>query len=554
MKRKLFLLPLLSILLSSSLVGCSNKQTPKGICIMYTTDVHAGIKVKDKVGYSSLYGYKEKKSKTNYVTLVDSGDYLQGEFIGAISKGEYVMEVMNKVKYDIITLGNHEFDYGIEELSERLNEFNGDITSCNFSYIGHKENKFEMVKPYVIKDYGFKKVGFIGVTTPTTLTTSDPKTFIEDDEVAYDFGASSPSDFYSLVQSNIDSCKAAGADYIILLSHLGYLDNYRPYSSKDVLANTSGVTAFLDGHSHADVAWITLKNKNNEDTYIVGAGYKLNEFASLTISRKGELSFEFVNKYEGKNQKIDTFIDEIVAKGDKEGSKIVATTDVDLSIFTKVNDKDIRTIRDREMPIGNLVADGYRNISNSQIAFVNGGGIRTNLDKGEVTYKEIMDVHPFGNMLMKKKTTGQKILDYLEFASRKTQKEFVKDGLAFGENGAFAQVSGLKYTIDTSIPSSVKTTESGEYISIDGPRRVKNVQVLEGSTYVDIVPTSEYIISSHNFLLDSGGDGANMFISDPVIPDTQILDFEILISYIVNVLNGHLIDKYSNIEGRINII
>lgn len=554
MKRKLFLLPLLTILLSSSLVGCSNKQTPKGICIMYTTDVHAGIKVKDKVGYSSLYDYKEKKSKTNYVTLVDSGDYLQGEFIGAISKGEYVMEVMNKVKYDIITLGNHEFDYGIEELSERLNEFNGDITSCNFSYIGHKENRFEMVKPYVIKDYGFKKVGFIGVTTPTTLTTSDPKTFIEDDEVAYDFGASSPSDFYSLVQSNIDSCKAEGADYIILLSHLGYLDNYRPYSSKDVLRNTTGVTAFLDGHSHADVSWTTLKNKNNEDTYIVGAGYKLNEFASLTISRKGELSFEFVNKYEDKNQKIDTFIDEIVAKGDKEGSKIVATTDVDLSIFTKVNDKDIRTIRDREMPIGNLVADGYRNISNSQIAFVNGGGIRTNLDKGEVTYKEIMDVHPFGNMLMKKKTTGQKILDYLEFASRKTQKEFVKDGLAFGENGAFAQVSGLKYTIDTSIPSSVKTTESGEYISIDGPRRVKNVQVLDGSTYVDIVPTSEYIISSHNFLLDSGGDGANMFISDPVIPDTQILDFEILISYIVNVLNGHLIDKYSNIEGRINII
>lgn len=542
------------MLLTSSLFGCSNNSDGKDICIMYTTDVHAGLKVDGKLGYSALYHYKEEKSKNNYVTLVDSGDFLQGEFIGAISKGEYVMEVMNKVQYDIITLGNHEFDYGIDELSKRLDEFNGDITSCNFTYIGHKENKFEMVKPYVIKDYGFKKVGFIGVTTPTTLTTSDPHVFLEDNELAYDFGASTVEAFYNLVQKNIDDCKNDGADYIILLSHLGYLDHYRPYSSKDVLANTSGVTAFLDGHSHADVPWTTLKNKNNEDTLLVGAGYKLNEFASLTISRNGNISFEFVTEYEQRDKNISDFIDQINLKGQEKGSKVVAKTDIGLSIFTEVNDKKIRTIRSREMPIGNLVADAYKNISNAQIGIANGGGIRTDLPEGDVTYKNIMDVHPFGNIMMKKKTTGQKILDYLEFTSMRTQSTFVKDDLAFGESGAFAQVSGLRYTIDTSISSSVVTSTSGEFISIDGPRRVKDVQVLVDDKYVDINPKEEYIIASHNYLLDSGGDGANMFIDDEVIPDAQILDFEVLISYIVDVLKGNLKDKYSTTEGRITVL
>ena len=503
------------------------------------------------MGYASLYDYKEKLKETNYVTLVDSGDYLQGEFIGAISQGEYVMEVMNKVQYDIITLGNHEFDYGIDVLSERLKEFKGDITSCNLSYIGKKENKLNMVKPFVIKDYGYKKIGFVGVTTPTVLTTSDPKIFIEDGEVAYDFGASTKEAFYSLVQSNIDQCKSSGADYVVLLSHLGSTENYKPYDSIDVINNTKGVLAFLDGHAHIDLPWKTIKNKDNVDTLLVDTGYKLNEFASLTISTTGEVSYEFINKYEHKNEEVEQFVTSIIQKGKEAGSKVVATTDIDLSIF---DENGIRVVRNRETPIGNLVADAYRNISNSDIGIANGGGIRTNLKKGDVTYEEIMNVHPFGNTLLKKKTTGAKILDYLEFTSMKTQSERVKDGRPYGESGAFASVSGLKYTIDTSIQSSVVTTESGEFVRIDGPRRVKNVQVLENNAYVDIDPNKEYIISSHNFLLESGGDGANMFINDPTIPSAHLFDYEVLIKYIVEVLQGHLKDKYSSTEGRINVI
>ena len=139
--------------------------------------------------------------------------------------------------------------------------------TCLFSdiIIGHKENKFSKVKPYIIKQYGRKKVGYVGVTTPSTLVESNPDHFIEEGELAYDFGGSSKEGFYKIVQDNIDACKKDGANYVIILSHLGSLKEYSPFSSFDVLENTSGATAFLDGHAHASVPWTILKNKNNED-------------------------------------------------------------------------------------------------------------------------------------------------------------------------------------------------------------------------------------------------------------------------------------------------
>ena len=541
-------LVLLVGLITPTLFGCNNKRKTD-ISIIYTTDVHCGLDT--NLGYSSLYSYKETLSKTNYVTLVDSGDYLQGDFVGAISNGEYIINTMNKVGYDIATIGNHEFDYGMDELSLRLNEFKGDVTSCNFTYIGKKENKFKNIKPYVIKEYGDKKVGYIGVTTPHSLVESSPDNFLEDGELVYDFGNKTAEDFYALIQSNINKCKSDGADYIIMLSHLGSLDNYKPYSSLDVLSHTSGALAFLDGHAHISLPWETHKNKDNVDTLLVDTGYKLNNFASLTIKEDGSITHEFINEYDKKSSKIDKYIKEINKQADEKGNKVVANIDVDL----KITDEDgIRMVRNRETPIGNLVSDAYRTIVNADIGVVNGGGIRDNLIKGDVTYKDIKNVHPFGNELMKKRTTGAKILDYLELTSMNVDTIRVKDGKPYGENGSFAHVSGLKYTIDTSIPTSVILNESGEFVRVDGLRRVKNVQVLEDGNYVDIDPNKEYTISSHDFLLKNGGGGANMFMDDEVIPDTIMLDYEVLIKYIVDVLKGKLKDKYSEAEGRIEII
>ena len=532
-------------LLFSSLVGCGNNDSPKkvdkDISIIYTTDVHCGVS--DNLGYAKLSDYRNKLEETNYVALVDSGDYLQGGFIGTISKGEYVMDIVNEMDYDVLTLGNHEFDYGIDILKERLDTYSGDIVSCNFSYIGKKENKLDMVKPYVIKEYGNRKVGFIGVTTPTTLTSSDPRIFIEDDEVAYDFGASTKEHFYSLVQDNINSCKADGADYIIMLSHLGSLDVYNPYSSIDVINNTTGVLAFLDGHSHVDLPWTTVKNKNDENTLLVGAGTKLNEFASITISTSGEISTSFINEYEDIDIDMDNYVKSIEELAKEEGDKVVSTIDVDLN-------GERSLVRTREAPIGNLISDAYKNVANADIGVVNGGGIRAGLTKGEVTYREIMDVHPFGNNLMLKKTKGSSIRDYLEYCYMK-----VTNVVGEGEFGTFSQVSGLKCNIDTSIESTVVVDETtGNFIEVAGARRVKDIKVYKNGEYVDLVDSEDYTIASHDFLLESGGGGANMFINDETIPTPALLDYEVLIHYISEVLGGSLADKYSTTDNRINIL
>ena len=294
-----------------------------------------------------------------------------------------------------------------------------------------------------------------------------------------------------------------------------------------------------------------VKNKDNVDTLLVDAGTKLKEFASLTINKNGNITYEFIDQYEGRSEKINEVVNNINQKADEQGNKVVANIDVDLKI---TDDDGIRMIRNREMPIGNLVADAYREITGADIGTVNGGGIRDNLKQGDVTYKEIKNVHPFGNVLMKKKTTGRKILDLLEFSSMNTDIERVKDGKPYGENGAFSHVSGLKYTIDTSIPTSVVLDDAGNFIRVDGERRVKNVLVLEDGNYVPINENKEYTIASHNFLLDSGGGGANMFIDDEIVPGPQMFDYELLITYIVDKLEGKLKDRYSAPEGRIEVI
>lgn len=542
MKKSLITM-LLVAFMSSTLYSCREQESPKvqdkDISIIYTTDVHCGVDT--NLGYAKVEAYKKNLQKTNYVALVDSGDFLQGEFIGAISKGEYVMEIINEMNYDVVTLGNHEFDYGIDVLKQRLTEFNGDVVSCNFSYIGKKENKLDMVKPYVIKEYGIKKVAYIGITTPKTLTTSDPKIFLEDEEVVYDFGAKTKEDFYNLIQANIDECKEKGADYVIALSHLGSPDSFKPFSSIDVINNTSGVDVFLDGHSHIDLPWTTKKNKDNKDTLIVDTGYKLNEFASLTISKDGKISYEFIDIYDSVDEDMDKFVKGIKAKAEEAGDEVVAHIDTDLN-------GDRLFVRTREAPIGDLIADAYRYYGESDIAFVNGGGIRTGLTKGDVTYEEIMNVHPFGNVLTKKKTTGSKIRDYLEFTSMK-----VTDTPEENQFGAFAQVSGLKYTVDTTINSTVETAPSGEFIRVAGDRRVKDIKVLENNTYVDLIDSKEYTIASHNFLLDSGGDGANMFINDETIATSALFDYEVVVHYITDVLHGELANKYSKVDNRIII-
>ncbi len=537
--------------LALSLVGC-NANKDKDIVILYTSDVHCGI---DKnIGYDSLSAYKKQLEKDNYVTLMDAGDNISGDFIGAVSKGEYIIDLMNEVGYDSMTLGNHEFDYGMDILSQRVEQFKGDVLSCNFKYIGKKENKFNKVKPYKIISYGKKKVGFVGVTTPFTIVDSTPSYFQEDNEFAYSFTGDNAEEFYACVQANIDTCYKQKANYVVVLAHLGEGDEYVPYSSIDLINNTKSVTAIFDGHSHKTISH-DVKDKEGNSVPLLAPGYQMSEVGQLTIKKDKTIATKLIDKIEEKDPHISEYFTNINNKVDELANKVVATSDLALSIK---GPEGTRMIRTREMPIGNLVADAYRIMSEAQIGFTNGGGIREDLKEGDITFSDIKAVHPFGNNIDTALVRGQTLADYLEFASSNVDKDYYeeKNGVLVpkGEDGSFAHVSGMKYTVDTSIPTPVVFDEKNMFVKIDGTRRVKDIKVLENDAYVDIQMDKFYLVASHNYLLEECGGGANMFKDIKIVKKDLMLDYECLVNYIVDVLKGHLKDKYSAPEGRITIV
>lgn len=546
--RKIKYLLLSIIVLPLLFVVTSCKLNFEDINILFTTDVHCGID--DNLGYSSFKAYKDDlKEEFSYVTTIDAGDAIQGGFVGAVSEGKYIVDIMNEVGYDIWTLGNHDFDYGIDTLKERIDEFNGDILSCNVSYTGSKENKLEKVKANTIIDYDGIYVGYIGITAPRTLTESNPKSFKEDGVTVYDFKLDK-DEYYSTIQNNIDECIDDGADYIVLIAHVGNGDEESPYSCEDVVKNTRGVDAVISGHTHKNIECYYYQDLDGREIPVCEAGTKLAEFGHLVITPTGNIRIGYISKYDRHSDEIDTLINNIKAEIKNISDEVLFQSDIDL----KISDSNgIRMVRTRETPIGNLVSDAYRIVGESNIGIVNGGAIRANLEKGPVTYQKIRDIHPFGNYICTVKAKGEIIANYLEFASKDTKSNYFEGANAVGEFGGFANVSGLKYTIDTSIESSVKM-ENNNFSSIDGERRVKNIMVLENGNYVPLDMNKEYIVTSHDFLLLNGGDGANMFMNCEVISRGDLYDYQVLVKYIKDILNCNLKDKYSNIEGRITVL
>ena len=536
-------------------VGCSGKgkndEPPlipgEPIVIYATSDVHCAID--DNLGYATLATYIKREQKRNkYVTLVDAGDAIQGNLIGSLSKGEYIVDIMNNLNYDMYVVGNHEFDYGIDVLKDRINQFNGDMLSCNISYTGTNENKIKNIKPYSIITYGNnKKVGYIGVTTPTTLVESSPKYFKEDDKVVYDFGG---ENYYKIVQNNIDECRSLGCDYVVLLTHLGYSDNYSPYSSPELIASISGIDALIDGHSHQIVNTTYIKDKTGKDIPMCTPGYQMNAIARLALMN-GEVHMELLDKGIDKDVPTLDLVNEIKNKVSEEANKPICHSDCSLLM---TDENGIRMTRNRETGIGNLLTDSFRNFASSQIGIINGGGIRDSLYEGDITFGDIKKIQPFDNTIVSVKASGQTILDYLEFTSMYTQHEYTDGTIALGENGSFAHVSGLKYTIDTSIPTSVRITESGDFISVDGERRVKDVKVLDNDSYISIDPNSLYTVSGLDFILLDGGGGASMFKGSEVVSPDLCLDSDALTTYLVDILDGHVKDLYEHPEGRITVL
>lgn len=526
----------------------ATEEASEDVVILYVNDVHCGVDANSpegSMGYANLAALKKELKQTHdYVTLVDAGDAIQGEAIGTLSDGSYLVDIMNYVGFDYAIYGNHEFDYGMDMALSLKETSNAQYLACNFEDLRTGEL---VTKPYSIAAYGDLMVAYVGIATPETFTKSTP-THFQDENGDYIYGfreGGNGQELYDAVQSAVDAATAEGANIVIALGHLGTDPASAPWRSYDVIANTTGLDAFIDGHSHSTIAGELVTNKDGENVLLTSTGTKMENIGKMTITPAGEITTELVSGYTNVDPDTDAYIKSIQSNFEDKLNEVVAKSDVELVVNDPVTGE--RIIRSRETNLGDLVADAYRVTLGADIGMVNGGGIRAAIQLGEITYGDLIAVHPYGNMMCVVEATGQEILDTLEVAAQ----------MAPGENGSFQHVSGLKYTINTAIAPSVVMDDKGMLQSIGDTRRVCNVQVLgEDGTYAPIDPDATYTLASHNYMIKQGGSGVDHFMDNKLLADEVMIDNQVLIDYIRDELGGVVGQEYADPygQGRITII
>ena len=321
-----------------------------------------------------------------------------------MTKGEALVDLMNKVGYSVAIPGNHEFDYGMEQFLSLAKQAKFSYVSCNFNHEG--ELVFD---PYVIRELDGMKVAFVGVTTPKTLTSSTPRYFQDENgEFVYGFFQDETGEgVYNAVQSAVDDARAEGADYVVVLGHMGNEEECHPWTYSDVISNVSGIDVFLDGHSH-DTDQVVMKDKDGKEVIRAACGTKLSCIGWCRIDTEGKITTglytwnnnESAPALLGIANKTSALVDKATSALEKKLKEVVASSEVLLTINdpeeVDANGKPIRMVRRAETNLGDLCADAYRIQSGADIAFVNGGGIRVSINAGKITLNDILKVHPFG--------------------------------------------------------------------------------------------------------------------------------------------------------------
>ena len=526
------------------------------IVILHTNDVHCGVQ--DSIGYDGLMLYKKQLlQKHNNVILVDAGDHIQGGTIGQITSGEAIIDIMNELEYDVVTLGNHEFDYGIEQLETIKNSLTCGYISSNYCY---KKNKESIYPPYKIIEKGGKKIGFIGVATPETLTKSYLITLLDDKgELIYDFLTENHNqELYERVQKHIDELQEKKVDYIIILAHMGKGgDSLEEDTSIELLKNLKNVNALIDGHTHLIYSEKT-PDKNNNNVILVQTGTKLTNIGVLTIHENGTLSHENIDevpydptlaeqtlnvtrssKIRYVDKDMSEFINDIYDSFSDKLNEVIGKSDFLINVYknaTESTDSHTQLSRIGENALCNLVADSMRELGEGDITILNAGTVRADINKGNITYQNVLNVLPYSDDIIVKEITGQTILEALEFGVRNFPEQ----------NARFPQVSHITYKLDTSINSSVVVDENKVFKKLGGENRVYDIKI--NGEKLDL--KKKYTISSRYFILN-GGDGYSMFANCETIKTSLGVDNEVLLHYIRNNSNGTIPIKYKAAEGRL---
>ena len=545
MKKLIALLLAVCMVLGLMTTVFAADEKSNDIVILHTDDAHCGVN--DNLGYAGVAAYKAEIEKThNYVALVDCGDAIQGESIGTLSAGAYLVDIMNEVGYDFATFGNHEFDYKLPQLAKLTKQAKYQYLACNFKYIGKGTSDLNY-KPYEIVTYGDKKVAFIGIVTPESFTKSTPAYF-QDESGNYIYSFSEDETgtaLYETVQKTVDEARAAGADYVIAMGHLGNEGITDRWTSKAVIANTTGIDAVLDGHDH--VAGVQkVANKDGKQIVLTEPGTKFENLGKLTIKTDGTITAELISpkEFTEKDAGITAYITKLTDTFKEYVSKVVAKSSITLP------DKDEngnRLVRNHETALGDLCADAFRVMMDADIGIMNGGGIRKPIKAGDITLDNILSVFPWGNLPCKMEVTGQTVLDMLEMGAINYPEE----------SGGFLSVSGLKYTIMAGVPSSIELTDKGEFSKVAGKYRVTNVQVLNKKTneYEPLDLNKTYTLGGIDYTILYCGDGFTMFNDSKVLKagDASYTDAQMVVDYIENKLGGTIGEEYAKPQGRISV-
>ena len=502
------------------------------VTILYTNDVHTYIDNKSpKPTYAAIAALKKSIEDTGRdVLLVDAGDHIQGTAYGSMDDGATIIELMNEAGYDLATPGNHEFDYGMARAKAVLQEADFPYVSCNWVDLRTGFNVLPSVKFFFV---GGRKIAFVGVTTPETFTKSTPAYIMNDAQTKYIYdilGGEDGQKLYDAVQKAIDKAEFWGADTIIGLGHLGVDPSSSPWTSEEVIAHTHGFTAFIDGHSHTVMANKQVTDASGKAVTLTQTGSYFKNIGKMTVGADGTITTELIDTYEGLDAAVAATASNWISAVDDMLGEEIAVGDTKFYINDPATGK--RRIRSGETNLGDFVADGIYTYFNEieelhcDVAIMNGGGIRTDVEAGPWSFKTCKTVSPFGNVACLMSVTGQQIQDALEFGARFA-------GAEGKENGGFLQVAGARYTIHPMIPNTVQTNDKNVWTGSAATPRVSNVEIYDKTTgtYKPLDPNATYALAGMNYTLRNLGDGFAMFDGATLIKDYVSEDYLVMSSY-----------------------
>ena len=501
------------------------------VTILYTNDVHTYIdKQSPKLTYAAIADLKQNYQNAGKdVLLVDAGDHVQGTAYGSMDEGASIIKLMNAAGYDVATPGNHEFDYGMDRAKAIMKEADFPYLSCNWVDLRTTLRVLPSVKVFV---RGGRRIAFVGVTTPETFTKSTPAYFMDKAQRKYIYdiqGGEDGKKLYDAVQKAIDKAKLL-ADVVIGLGHLGVDPSSSPWTSEEVIAHTHGFTAFIDGHSHTVMANKQVTDASGKAVTLTQTGSYFKNIGKMTVGADGTITTELIDTYEGLDAAVAATASNWISAVDDMLGEEIAVGDTKFYINDPATGK--RRIRSGETNLGDFVADGIYTYFNEieqldcDIAMMNGGGIRTDVDAGKWTFKTCKQVSPFGNVACLMSVTGQQIQDALEFGARFA-------GAEGKENGGFLQVAGARYTIHPMIPNTVQTNDKNVWTGSAATPRVSNVEIYDKTTgtYKPLDPNATYALAGMNYTLRNLGDGFAMFDGATLIKDYVSEDYLVMSSY-----------------------